>query len=146
MKAKENIPQEIPGMSRKIPFGVPDNYFDELPSRIQEKLPETTTVSISWNYPVRRGLALAAMFIGLVTVGYFGLKMILNGQDARMLTKDEVSTAIEYFGYEFDDDMLMAAIVESDIDIGLQDIDNETDVIIEFLSSDEIDFNEILIE
>jgi hypothetical protein len=72
--------------------------------------------------------------------------MILNGQDTRMLTRDEVSTAIEYFGYEFDDDMLMAAIVESDIDIGLLEFDNETDVIIEFLSNEEIDFNEILIE
>ncbi len=146
MKAKENIPEEIPGMSRKIPFGVPDNYFDELPSRIQERLSETPTVSISRISPVRRSLALAAMFIGLVTVGYFGMKMILNGQDARMLSGEEISTAIEYFGYQFDDDMLIAAIIESDITFGPQDIDNETDAIIEFLSSEEIDFNEILID
>lgn len=146
MKAKENIPEEIPGMSRKNPFGVPDNYFDELPSRIQERLSETPAVSISRIYPVRRGLALAAMFIGLVTLGYFGLKMIMNGQDTRMLSEDEVSTAIEYFGYQFDDDMLIAAIVESDIDLGPQDVDNESDVIIEYLSSEEIDFNEILID
>lgn len=146
MKAKENIPEEIPGMSRKIPFGVPDNYFDELPSRIQERLSETSTVSISRISPVRRSLALAAMFIGLVTLGYFGMKMILNGQDARMLSGEEISTAIEYFGYQFDDDMLIAAIIESDITFGPQDIDNETDAIIEFLSSEEIDFNEILID
>ncbi len=146
MKAKENIPEEIPGMSRKIPFGVPDNYFDEFPSRIQERLSETPTVSISRVYSVRRSLALAAMFIGLVTLGYFGLKMILNGQDDRMLSGDEFSTAIEYFGDQFDDEMLIAAIIESDIDFGPQEIDNETDVIIEFLSSEEIDFNEILID
>ena len=145
MKAKENIPEEIPGMSRKIPFGVPDNYFNELPSRIQERLSETPTVSISRVYPIRRSLALAAMFIGLVTLGYFGMKMILNGQDARMLSGEEISTAIEYFGYQFDDDMLIAAIVESDIDLGPQNIDYESDVIIEFLSSEDIDFNEILI-
>jgi energy-coupling factor transporter ATP-binding protein EcfA2 len=146
MKAKENIPEEIPGMSRKIPFGVPDNYFNELPSRIQERLSETPTVSISRVYPIRRSLALAAMFIGLVTLGYFGMKMILNGQDARMLSGEEISTAIEYFGYQFDDDMLIAAIVESDIDLGPQNIDYESDVIIEFLSSEDIDFNEILID
>ena len=146
MKAKENIPEEIPGMSRKIPFGVPDNYFDQFPSRIQERLSETPTVSISRVYPVRRSLAMAAMFIGLVTVGYFGMKMILNGQDARMLSGDEVSTAIEYFGDQFDDDMLIAAIIESDIDFGPQNINDESDVIIEYLSSEEIDFNEILID
>jgi hypothetical protein len=146
MKSKENIPEEIPGMSGKIPFSVPDNYFDQFPSRIQERLTETPAVPISRTYPVRRVLAMAAMFIGLVTVGYFGLKMILNGQDSRMLSDDEVSTAIEYFGHEFDDDMLIAAIVESDIDLDPQDMDIETDVIIEFLSSEDIDFNEILID
>jgi hypothetical protein len=86
------------------------------------------------------------MFIGLVTVGYFGLRMIQNGQDARMLSGDEVSTAIEYFGYQFDDDMLIAAIVESDIDIDPQDNDYESDAIIEYLSNEEIDFNAILID
>lgn len=144
MKAKENIPEEFPGMSRTNPFGVPDNYFSELPSRIQERLSETPTIARSWGYPVRRSLAMAAMFIGLLTVGYFGLKMIFNRQDTRMLSGDEVSTAIEYFGYEFDDDMLIAAIVESDIDIDPQDSDYDSETIIEYLSNEEIDFNEIL--
>jgi len=146
MKAKENIPEDIPGISRKIPFSVPDNYFDALPSKIQERLSETQTVSISRNYSVRRGLALAAMFIGLVTVGYFGLRMILAGQDDRMLSGEEVSSAIEYYGYQFDDEMLMAAYVESDDNQNLQDADNEIDVIIEYLSSEEIDFDDMLIE
>ena len=74
------------------------------------------------------------------------MKMILNGQDSRMLSGDEVSTAIEYFGDQFDDDMLIAAIIESDIDFGPQNINDESDVIIEYLSSEEIDFNEILID
>ena len=144
MKSKENIPEEIHGMSRKSPFSVPENYFDEFSGRMQKRLSETPTIPISRTYPARRVLAMAAMFIGLVTVGYFGLRMILNGQDTMMLSGDEVSTAIEYFGYEFDDDMLIAAIVESDIDFDPQDVDYETDVIIEFLSDEEIDFNEIL--
>ncbi len=146
MKAKENIPEEAPGMSRKNPFGVPDNYFDEFPARIQERLSETPTISMSRTYPVRRVLAIAAMFIGLLSVGYFGLRTILNGQDTGMLSGDEVSTAIEYYGYQFDDDMLIAAIIESDIELEPQDIDYESDVIIEYLSSEDIDFNEMLIE
>ena len=146
MKSKENIPEEIPGLSRKIPFNVPDNYFDNFPSRIQERLSEAPVVPISRTYPFRRVLAMAAMFIGLLTVGYFGLRMILDGQDTRMLSGEEVSTAIEYFGQEFDDEMLIAAIVESDIDLAPQDVDNETDVIIEFLSSEDIDFIELLID
>jgi hypothetical protein len=146
MKSKENRIEEIPGMSRKFPFGVPDNYFDDFPSRIQERLSETKEPSIPRLFPVRRVIAMAAMFIGLVTVGYFGLKMIQNGQDARMLSGEDVSTAIEYFGYQFDDDMLIAAIVESDIDIDPQDNDFESEVIIEYLLNEEIDFDTILID
>lgn len=144
MKSKENIPEEIPGISRKFPFSVPDNYFDEFPSRIQERLSETKTVPISRASPMRRVLSVAAMFIGLLTVGYFGLRTIFNGQDNSMLTGEETETAIEYFGYEFDDEMLVAAMVESDMDLGPQDLDHETDVIIEYLADEEIDVSEFL--
>ena len=146
MKTKENIPEEAPGMSRKNPFGVPDNYFEDFPSRIQERLSGTPSITQQRVYPIRRTLAMAAMFIGLLTVGYFGLRMIMNGQDAGMLSEDEVSTAIEYYDLQFDDDMLIAAIVEFDIDLEPQDSDYESDAIIEYLSSEEIDFNEILID
>ncbi len=146
MKAKEYIPEEIPGMSRKIPFRVPGDYFDKFPARIQERVSAKTVLSFPRLYPVRRRLALAAIFITLVTVGYFGLRTALNKQDARILSADEVSTAIEYYGYQFDDDMLVAAIIESDIDIDPQYVDNETDAIIDFLSSEEIDFDQYLNE
>lgn len=144
MKAKENIPENFPGLSRKNPFGVPDNYFDEFPSRIQERMSASQALPVPWLYDVRRGLAMAAVFIGLVTVGYLGLRMILKRQDTTTLTGEELSVAIEYFGEQLDDDMLMAAIIESDIDLNAQDIDNETAVIIEFLSSEEIYIDEIL--
>lgn len=146
MKSKENIPEEIPGMSGKIPFSVPDNYFDEFPSRIQERLSETKTIPVSRALPMRRVLAVAAMFIGLLTVGYFGLRTIFNGQDNSMLTGEETETAIEYFGYEFDDEMLVAAMVEYDMNLDQQDPDHETDVIIEYLTGEEIDFSEFLID
>ena len=97
-------------------------------------------------YPVRRALAMAAMFIGLVTVGYFGLRMILSNENANMLTGEELDAAIEYFGYEFDDEMLVAAMVESEMVLGLQDVDSETDAIIEYLSDEDIDITELLMD
>jgi len=146
MKSKENIPEEIPGMSRKMPFSVPDYYFDEFPSRIQERLSETPMVPISRTLPMRRVLAVAAMFIGLLTIGYFGLRTTFNGQDNSMLSGEETETAIEYFVFEFDDEMLVAAMVEADMELGQQDPDYETDVIIEYLTGEEIDVSEIFID
>ena len=143
MKKKEDLPQEIPGIPREKPFGVPDNYFDQFPARMQERLSEPAAPSIERVYPLRRALAMAAMFIGLVTVGYFGLRVILNPQDAGMLSGAELETAIEYFGYEFDDEMLVAAMVESEMDLDLSDLDDETEMIIEYLSGEEIDISEL---
>jgi hypothetical protein len=146
MKAKDNIPDELTGFSRKPPFRVPESYFEELPSRLLDRVSEPEPAVVAKHFPVRRVLAMAAMFIGLVTVGYFGLRLVMNGQPADMLSSEEVSTAIEYYGYEFDDDMLISAIIESDIDLGPSVPDNETEVIIEYLSTEEIDFNALMNE
>lgn len=146
MKAKENKAEEIPGMSRKIPFSVPDNYFEELPSRIQDRMTAEPSPVVYGDFAASRILAFAAMFIGLITVGYFGLRLLLNGPDVKLLSGEEVSTAIEYYGQEFDDDMLMSAVLESDIELEPYIADNETDVIIEYLASEEIDLDELIDE
>ncbi|MCK4853013.1 MAG: hypothetical protein KAT31_02095 [Bacteroidales bacterium] len=145
MKAEENRLEKIPGMSGKLPFEVPANYFDELPLRIQERMAETPKTPVLRIYDmVRPRLALAAMIIGLIAVGYAGLRMVLGNRETRLLTADEITTAIEYFGYEFDDEMLIAAVVESDIDLDPQYADNEIDEIIEYLSGEDIEFGELL--
>jgi hypothetical protein len=146
MKAKETKTEEIPGMPRKNPFSVPDNYFEELPSRIQERISAVPSPAVQVFSPARRILALAAMFIGLLTVGYFGFRVLMNGPDVNKLSGEEVFNAIEYYGQEFDDEMLISAVLESDIDLEPYISDNETDVIIEYLASEEIDLDELIDE
>jgi hypothetical protein len=146
MKAKQNKTEEIPGMSRKIPFSVPDHYFEELPSRIQDRISAVPSPAVHEGFTAGRILAFAAMFIGLLTVGYFGFQLLLNRPDVRLLSGEEASTAIEYYGQEFDDEMLMSAMLESDIDLEPSIADNETDIIIEYLASEEIDLNELIDE
>jgi hypothetical protein len=146
MKAEENIPEMIQGMSGKLPFRVPDKYFDEFPSRIQKRVAETQMKPVFRFYEsVRPRLAIAAMIIGLLAVGYVTFRTAFQNQDIRMLTEDEAAAAIEYFGYEFNDEMLLAAIIESDIDLDVYAAaDTETEEIIEYLSTEEIDFEQLL--
>ena len=47
---------------------------------------------------------------------------------------------------EIDDEMLIAAIIESDIQLDDAIDENETDAIIEYLSTEEIDLIDMLIE
>jgi hypothetical protein len=146
MNSAENIPEDIPGMIRKNPFGVPENYFNEFPSRLQERISVSPSPAEHRLYPARRVLAIAAMFMGLVTIGFFGLRVIMNGAGDHLLSAEEVSVAIEYFSPEIDDEMLIAAILESDIQLDDVDADLESDVIIEYLSTKEIDVRDMLIE
>ncbi|MCK4751463.1 MAG: hypothetical protein KAT15_30610, partial [Bacteroidales bacterium] len=83
-------------------------------------------------------------FIGLIAVGYAGFRAISDRVNDPYLSGEELVEAIEYFGYEFDDDMLISAIIESDIDLSLASTDAATDEIIEYLSEEDIDFNRLL--
>ncbi len=140
---QENIPDKIQASGKKLPFAVPDSYFENLPGIIQGRLPGSRKPFFtSMVRAVRPQLALAAMFIGLIAVGYAGFRILSNNGNG--LGGDELVEAIEYFGYDFDDEMLISAIIESDIDLSPGPFETQTDEIIQYLSEDEIDFSGLL--
>jgi hypothetical protein len=143
MVEQHDIPEEVPGMSNKSPFMVPANYFEELPMRIQERLDEGRTGVIEM---LRPRLAYAAMIAVLITVGFLGMRYLMFNNTINSLSADEIENAIEYFGYEFEDEMLITALVESDIEYYPDFSEIETDQIIEYLADEYIDFSEIMDE
>ncbi|MFC2116885.1 hypothetical protein ACFLTU_10440, partial [Bacteroidota bacterium] len=71
MKDQEKIPENIQAAGNSLPFVVPELYFENLPGRIQDRLPEADGPLFSKViHAVRPHLAMAAMFIGLIAVGY----------------------------------------------------------------------------
>ena len=143
MNNQENIPDKIRASGKKLPFVVPDSYFEDLPGRIQDRMPGSRKpLFASMVRAVRPQLALAAMFVGLIAVGYAGFRMLSNNGNG--MSGDELVEAIEYLDYVFDDDMLISAIIESDIELSPVSFDSQTDEIIQYLSEDEIDFSELL--
>lgn len=142
MKHQEQIPDKIQAAGKDLPFVVPDSYFEDLPGRIQAGLPEPR-ISIFANVQraVRPQLAMAAMFIGLIAVGYAGFRIISG--NGNPLDGDELVEVIEYLGYDFDDDLLISAIIESDIRFSPASSDPQTEEIIHYLSEEDIDFSEL---
>ena len=145
MVEQHNIPEEIRGVSNKNPFRVPMNYFEELPMRIQERLDDGRT-GIKVIEMLRPRLAYAAMIAVLITVGFLGMRYLMFNNTLNNLSADEIENAIEYFGYEFEDEMLISALVESDIEYFPDFSEVEADQIIEYLADDYIDFSEIMDE
>ena len=131
--------------NNKLPFKVPENYFEDLPLRIQDRLESTAERKSTSFYPAFRSrMAIAAMFIGLLAVGYGGFR-ILSGSGADLfLSADEKIEAIEYFGYDLDDELLIAAILDSDIEFTQTTEPSESDELIQYLSEEEIDFSKLL--
>ncbi len=147
MKTRTNITEEDLKMKRITPFKVPGNYFDDLPARIQERIAAHSTSRFIRVYDfVRPKLAYAAMFVGLIITGYIGMKIITHNPPENGLTADEIMDAIEYYGYDFDDEMFISAMLESNADFFTEETDAETEAIIEYLAEDEIDFSEYMDE
>ena len=142
MKKKPDIPDDGFKMNKKLPFLVPEDYFEELPLRIQERI-NNVPVFTRMIELVHPRLAYAAMIALFIAVGYLGMKFITNNSTANGLTAEEITNAIEYYAYEFDEEMLISALLESNHDLFTEEMNTETDQIIEYLSEDYIDFNEI---
>ena len=129
----------------KLPFQVPENYFEELPSRILEQIENQRKPSIQRRVDrVFHKFAYAAVFVGLMMAGYFGFRMVRSNSPVNGMTADEISNTIEFLGYEINDDMLISAIIESDIDLSPKMTDAETDAIIQSLSQENLGINDII--
>ena len=129
----------------KLPFQVPENYFEELPSRILELIENQRKPSLHRRVDrVFHRFAYAAVFVGLMMAGYIGFRLVRSNPPANGMTADEISNTIEYLGYEINDEMLISAIIEADIDLSPKMTDEETDAIIQSLSEENLGINDII--
>ncbi len=145
MNNQENIPDKILRSGKDLPFQVPDSYFDEFPGKMQDRL-NIRSRSESKKRSLRPILAAAAMIIVIITLGYTGLKIFLNNEVPTMLSEDDMAETIEYFAMELDNSMLASVFVEMELDMKTESIESEADGIIQYLSEDEIDFDQLLNE
>ena len=145
MKDQEHITDKILDGGKNLPFKVPDQYFDDLPGRIHDRL-YSSRMQPRHNplRSIRPRLAIAAMFAGMIAVGYAGFRIISNRENSSFLSNKEFNETLEYLVYDINEDMLISAILESSTILDAETIESETDEIIEYLSEEKIDFSELL--
>lgn len=113
--------------NKKLPFKVPEGYFDNLPLRIQERIAATETQHEPkgrW-VTLKSQLAFAAGFAFMALLSYLGYYM------ARPLMADKKAVKTDYVEivsrtiYEFDDIDLYKAIEQKKKTDSLKEVYNE---------------------
>ena len=138
MEHKNNIKQN--------PFKVPENYFEDLPSRIQEKINAKQEVPIkSMKTVIFNAKVLAAasliLILGLASIFIFQLNEPVNNT-TDPIALEEFNTVSDYLITDLDADELMQAYVEmtneSDYSylISAEDLDEQE--IIDYLLQDDL--------
>ena len=147
MKDQEHIPDKIQASGKVLPFKVPDQYFDDLPGRIHDRLSSTVLQPRqSLLRTIRPQLAIAAIFVGMIAVGYAGFSILSRKDNSSFLSDKEFAETLEYLAYDIDEDILITAVMESETIMDAEPADPEIDELIEYLSEEKIDFIQLLNE
>jgi hypothetical protein len=104
---------KLDGMKKDLPFSLPENYFENFPERLRNKL-ETRQKSGFFEKTyrmVRPQLAMAAALAAFILLGYFIVKSTLD-TGRQNNTVEEYADIIDYYIYDFDDETIMTVFTE----------------------------------
>lgn len=107
MKENENINKLLNTAGRQLPYTVPENYFDNLASRIQERCLEEQPLAkkspiIPFWQMVRTQLSLAAGFAAMALIAFAGYYYLRPTEKPAETTGNEYIQIVQKDIYEFD--------------------------------------------
>jgi hypothetical protein len=112
---------------KKLPFKVPEGYFDNLPSRVQERIAANETQNDfkgRW-VTIRSQLAFAAGFAFMALLSYLGYYMARPLISERKAVKTDYVEIVSRTIYEFDDIDLYKAIEQKKKTDSLKEVYND---------------------
>lgn len=140
MNNKSKIKSPVDLINKQDMFAVPENYFQDLPGRIFEKLETKISGEVkmisTWER-IKPALLVAAAVIGFMIITYAGQKLLRTEKESNLISSLDAIEYIDYYSQEFGEELLL-----ENIDMVLFADDskiNETDEIIEYLILEGID-------
>jgi len=112
---------------RKLPFKVPEGYFESLPLRVQERIASNQNegeLSSKW-FTLRSQLAFAAGFAFMVFLSYLGYYIARPLMVSKEPEKTEYVEIVSRAIFEFDDLDLYKAIEQKKKSDSLKEVYNE---------------------
>jgi hypothetical protein len=130
------------------PFSVPDGYFDEFPSRIQEKV-TSETKELNWLFKtvlyIKPQLVLGFMIIAFAITSISVFDFILSNRDKADINKGLFTRTIEVDPYEFTEQHFIDVLLDDNKDV-IEKKKIETDYYINYLVNEDIDYGTLIDE
>ena len=141
----KNIAPTLFSIKKENSFKVPANYFDELPTLVQEKCTEKEELRLP-DFIKRIMLVLnhkyAIPVAMLVILVYFGIKN--TSIDSTILTANDISEYIASENiYEMDETLLIEILLEEEQSLSMNEQDEE---MVDYLMDSDIDMSTIIKE
>lgn len=137
------IPENLEKAGKELPFRVPENYFEDFPGRLQDRLNQERQIPVhrrAFSF-VRPHLGLAALIAGIALVTWFGYhQFIVNNQNVT-LDSYELSTIVDYYLHDYDEDLLISTLMERGEESRLSPLEDNSDEIMDYLTVDGIDYS-----
>lgn len=108
MKKKENISNQVPGMPKETPFGVPDGYFDSFSDRLQQRI--SGREGHAKKSVIRRlkpQIAWVTSIAAVVIIGFSAYKFLIPHPKPVQLSKAAISSYLQEQAYSLDDNTLI---------------------------------------
>lgn len=139
--------EELKGNSVN-PFSVPDGYFENFPTRMQEKISvekkEPLWILSIIQY-VKPQLALGFMIIAFGVISFTAVNYILNNRSESGLGNDFYTRILEVDASEFSEEHFIDVLLE-DKKENLEKRKIETDYYINYLVDEDIDYGTLIDE
>ena len=87
-----------------------------------------------------------AWFAGLIALGYAGFRILSERMNDTTLGGEELRETLEYLAWDLDDELLVFTLDEAGILFQAQSVDVQTEEIIEILSEEDLNFNDLINE
>lgn len=129
------------------PFSVPNGYFDELPSRVQERIcreKEQKWFLRTVKY-IKPQLALGFMIVAFATISITAVDYILSNRNSSGINRDLFTKTIEVDASEFTEQHFIDVLLEDKKEI-IEKKEIETDHYINYLINEDIDYGTLMDE
>jgi len=145
-KANNNLSK----INKDNPFQIPEDYFDDFPLRLSEKIHARKAPGIYEKYllALRPYMAIAALFIGVVIIGTIFYNVFSPEKNIQESKTNEIAEIISEDAYYLSEESIIEIIYMNDVvhedEQAGDSKDNLTNEVIDYLINEEIDIIDII--
>ena len=141
MNEEHKIPEKIARAGKKLPFGVPERYFDEFRGRLQERIQREGPAKAEKGLirMVRPAMGYAALVAAFLIIAFFAFRQ-MSPTGRQDLSDADLSEIVDYFLVDYDEELLYQTISDLHDSLEITPLSDQSDEILEYLAVDGVDY------